>query len=51
MKKQTINIKIDRVKQVKQMSRELFSGVKLGSKSFKDKSNYTRKQKHKQPLF
>lgn len=48
MKKQTINIKIDKVKVIKQLSREAFSNVKLVSKSFKDKSRYNRKQKHKE---
>lgn len=51
MKKEVIKIKIDRAKQVKQLSRAVFSGVKLGSKSHRVKTDYTRKQKHKKELF
>jgi len=47
MKKISINIKIDKIKVIKQLSRAAFSDVKLVSKSFKDKSKYTRKAKHK----
>ncbi len=47
MKKEIITLKINRVKQVKRMSRGVFSGLKLGTKSFRDKSKYTRKIKHK----
>ncbi len=47
MKKEVIHIKIDRVKQVKRLSRDAFSGLKLGTKSFRDKNVYTRKTKHK----
>lgn len=47
MKKERIIIKIDLVKEIKKLSREVFAQVKLGSKKHRDKKQYTRKTKHK----
>lgn len=47
MKKITLHITIDRIKQIKKQSREAFAQVKLGSKKHRDKKQYTRKSKHK----
>jgi hypothetical protein len=47
MKKNKIKIRQDHLRLSKQISRKLFRNIPMQEKVVKDKSKYTRKEKHK----
>lgn len=51
MKSYKIVVKIDQVKNGREVSRGIFKGVKLGSVAHKNKKAYSRREKHKPAYF
>jgi len=45
--KQVLEYLNDKAHHIRQVSREVFMGVDIGTRKHKDKKKYTRKQKHK----
>ena len=51
MKDNKIIVKIDQVKNGREVSRGIFAGVKLGSVAHKNKKAYVRREKYKPVYF